>query len=90
MKNITTEERSFHLVMINFQYQPEIRNTLLDITEQSIYQLGLNGSGMELMVKTSGSSRKQFIVNSVIKMTSETGHGCVAILAGWYGLKPDQ
>lgn len=43
---------------MNTQYQPEIRNTLLDITEQLIYQLGLSGTSMELIVKISGISRK--------------------------------
>jgi len=43
---------------MNTTYQSEIRNTLLDTTEQLIYQLGLSATGMELIVKTSGISRK--------------------------------
>ncbi len=36
----------------------DIREHLLDITEQLIYQQGIHATGMDLLVKTSGISRK--------------------------------
>jgi len=43
---------------MNTKYQSDIRDKLLDVTEELVYQYGLNATGMELIVKTSGISRK--------------------------------
>jgi AcrR family transcriptional regulator len=43
---------------MNTQTPSEIRNTVLNSAEQLIYQHGIHATGMDLLVKTSGISRK--------------------------------
>ncbi len=57
-KRFDQEERSFYCCVMNEITGNETRDIILDVAEKLIYKSGIAATGMDLLVKTAGVSRK--------------------------------